>query len=164
MDKSILERLPIVEKAANEVLIEQGKDDGGLYFLIEGTVEVLRDGITITEIHEPGAIFGEMSYLLKTLPMGTVQAKTSCSFRYAENLDSFLREQPELLLYISEVLAHRLNALSKYLVEIKRQFADRTDHFGMIDEILKALVNRQPRDIPSRPIPSETNPPIPGER
>jgi CRP-like cAMP-binding protein len=164
MDKSVISALPLKEAAAGEVIIEQDRPEEGLYFLETGTVDIQRDGIHITEIHEPGAIFGEMSYLLKTVPMGTVRAKTDCRFRYVDNLESYLQEKPELMLYIAEVLAHRLNALSKYLVEIKRQFQGRNDHFGMIDEVLKALVNRSPRAIPERPAPSESNPPIPGER
>jgi CRP/FNR family transcriptional regulator, cyclic AMP receptor protein len=41
--------------------------------------------------------------------------------------------------------------MGRYLVDIKLQFRDRSDHLGMIDQVLDTLMHKQPRVIPRRP-------------
>jgi hypothetical protein len=43
------------------------------------------------------------------------------------------------------LLARRLDALNKYLVDVKQQFEGH-DHIGMVDEVLDTLLHRQPRN------------------
>jgi CRP-like cAMP-binding protein len=158
-----LDCLPVLSKPSGSVILEQGSPAGALYFLKGGSVAIDRDGVRLTEIHTPGAVLGEMSFLLDSPLTATVRVIESAEFYVAKDVDAFLQDHPEALLYISRLLARRLNAMSAYLVEIKTQFKDQTDHFGMIDEILRKLMNQQPRDIPPREPPSETNPPLPGD-
>ena len=47
-------------------------------------------------------------------------------------------------MHVSEVLARRLDALNKYLVDVKQQF-EGDDHLSMVDEVLEVLMNRQRR-------------------
>ena len=39
--------------------------------------------------------------------------------------------------------ASRLDGLTQYLVDVKRQFADSAGHLGMVDAILDQLVHHQ---------------------
>ena len=55
--------LPVEHFAPGAVPIAEGPAIGHLYVLISGSVEVLRGDTQISEIAEPGAIFGEMSAL-----------------------------------------------------------------------------------------------------
>jgi hypothetical protein len=48
------------------------------------------------------------------------------------------------------ILARRLDSLNRYLVDIKRQFEGRSDHLGIIDEVLDSLMHKHPRAIPRR--------------
>jgi CRP/FNR family cyclic AMP-dependent transcriptional regulator len=47
-------------------------------------------------------------------------------------------------LHICELLARRLDALNKYLVDVKQQFEGH-DHLGMVDQVLETLMHRHPR-------------------
>ena len=44
---------------------------------------------------------------------------------------------------MARILARRLVDATTYLADFKRQFAHRSDHFAMVDEVLDALVQRQ---------------------
>ncbi|RYE88567.1 MAG: cyclic nucleotide-binding domain-containing protein, partial [Hyphomicrobiales bacterium] len=50
---------------AGELLIREGGQEGKLFVLIDGQVEVLRKETQVSYIDEPGSIFGEMSVLLE---------------------------------------------------------------------------------------------------
>lgn len=133
-----------------EVLIQEDSVAGALYFLARGTLEVRKGGVQIAEVSEEGAVFGEMSVLLRSPYTATVLALSDAEVRVVEDPEAFLRENPEVALYVSRILARRLNALNRYLVDIKNQFSDMDDHLGMVDEVLGALMNKHPRDIDRR--------------
>jgi CRP-like cAMP-binding protein len=150
MDPAFLHSLPLVTCAAKEVLITEGQPLRGIYFLESGEVEVLKGNTLIAEIFEAGAVFGEMSHLLGVLPTATVRALTPCTFRHVAEPAQFLREHPEVALYMAGILARRLDSLNRYLVDIKSQFQDRIDHLGIIDEVMDSLMHKHPRALPRR--------------
>lgn len=142
--------LPLRSLAAGEVLIEENSVAGELYFLAKGSLEVRKDDVQLAEVAEVGAVFGEMSVLLRTVHTARVLASTDVEVRVAEDPELFLRENPAVALYVARILARRLNALNRYLVDIKHQFSDMDDHLGMVDEVLGALMNKHPREIDRR--------------
>ncbi len=150
MDLSLLQTLPAVSCASGEILITEGQPVPGLYFLESGEVEVLKDGVVIAEVYQAGAVFGDMAYLLGTAPTATVKTLTPCRFRHVADPRMFFRENPDFALHMAAILARRLDSLNRYLVDIKHQFKDRSDHLGIIDEVLDALMHKHPRDIPRR--------------
>ena len=60
------------------ILIKEGGQEGKLFVLIDGQVEVLRKDTQVSYIDEPGSIFGEMAVLLDMPSSATV---TPCSPR-----------------------------------------------------------------------------------
>jgi CRP/FNR family cyclic AMP-dependent transcriptional regulator len=150
MSLSVLDSLPLVAFPPEHTLIEEGKPLQGIFFLASGEVEVIKKGVLIGEVFEPGAVLGEMSWLLGTTPTATVRTLTPCTFRQVADPATFLRAHPEITLHISATLARRIDSLARYLVDIKNQFKDRADHLGMIDEVLDALMHKHPRQIPRR--------------
>lgn len=151
MDLSLLQVLPQVPCAAGAVLITEGLPVDGIYFLESGEVEVLKGGTLIAEVYEAGAVFGDMAFLLGTAPTATVKAITPCVFRHVPVPREFFQRHPEFALHMAAILARRLDSLNRYLVDIKHQFKDRSDHLGIIDEVLDALMHKHPRNIPRRP-------------
>jgi CRP/FNR family transcriptional regulator, cyclic AMP receptor protein len=150
MNLSLLQNLPVVTCDAGENLITEGQPSEGLYFLESGEVEVYKRGVLIADIYDPGAVFGDMAFLLGIAPTATVRAVTPCVFRQTGQPAEFLRQHPEVALHLAEILARRLDSLNRYLVNIKEQFKDRADHLGIIDEVLDALMHKNPRQIPRR--------------
>lgn len=128
---------------AGQLVIRQGEQTDALYFLIEGAVEVLKDDVRVATASQPGLVFGEMAVLLGGAHTASVRAVKPCAFYIVEKPREFLKSSPTLCLYVSELLARRLDALNKYLVNVKHQFEGH-DHIGMVDQVLEALLHRQP--------------------
>ena len=60
-----LARLPVVTHRAREVVLTAGSKTGELLFLRSGAVEVVKDGVQIASVSEPGSVFGELAVLLE---------------------------------------------------------------------------------------------------
>jgi CRP/FNR family cyclic AMP-dependent transcriptional regulator len=129
--------------SAGVTLMEDGTRSGVLLVLIEGAVAILKGDYEINVISEPGAVFGEVSVLLDAPHTATVKAAAESRFYVAEDPLAFLRSHPEIALSVSKLLARRLHAMTTYLVDLKQQFEEHDDHFGMIDEVLDTLSHAQ---------------------
>jgi CRP-like cAMP-binding protein len=127
----------------DEIILRQGDHSGIMLAMIEGQVEVLRDGIRVARTSQPGVVFGEMSVLLGGPHTATVRALAPSSFALIENPREFLNNSAQASLFLAELLAHRLDALNKYLTDVKRQYEGH-DHLGMVDQVLETLMQRQP--------------------
>ncbi len=145
-----------IDVASGDVLLREGERSGKLYVLAEGTLEVFRGEVEIAHVAEPGAVFGEMSVLLDLPHTASVRAVTPAKLYVIENASEFLREKPGVALPIASLLARRLQNANNYLVNLKLQFQDRKDHFGMVDEVLESLIHQQDEDfVPADDLPSE---------
>jgi CRP/FNR family cyclic AMP-dependent transcriptional regulator len=133
---------------AGRIVIEQGTASGPLLVLIQGEVEVLRDNVRVAKASEPGAVFGEMSVLLGSPHTATIRALKPSSFAIIENPRQFLEASAEASLHVARLLAARLDALTRYLADVKQQYEGH-DHLGMVDDVLDTLMHHQPRR-PSR--------------
>ena len=136
--------LPCRSFASGETVLAQGDSTGLLYVLIEGAVEISKDGVPVTSCSEPGAIFGDISALLGIPHTAAVHASRPSRFHVVENPQEFLEQSAPVCLHLCELLARRLDAVTQYLVDVKRQFAG-NDHLGMVDGLLDTLIHRQPR-------------------
>jgi CRP/FNR family transcriptional regulator, cyclic AMP receptor protein len=123
-----------------EILIREGVS-APLFILAEGAVEILKADLRIRLIDEPGSVFGEISALLGIQPTATVRALERTRTFVAEDGVTFLSSRPELTLLIARILAQRVNAVTTYLADIKRQFEDQKGRLGIVDEVLETLVN-----------------------
>ena len=128
---------------AGEVVIEQGKRTNLLFFLVEGTVEVVKDGTQVAKASQPGAVFGELSALLGGNHTATVRTLERCTFHVVQNPREFLEASPTVCLHVCELVARRLDAVNKYLVDVRQQFEGH-EHLGMVDNVLETLMHRHP--------------------
>lgn len=143
------EDLPKLRYDTGDILITEGPASGVLYILVEGAVEVLRGDVRVSLVDEPGAVFGEISALLGSAHSATVRALEPSIVHRIEDAESFLQLRPEIVFHVARILARRLIDATTYLADIKHQFADRSDHLGMVDEVLEALVNQQQSAAPT---------------
>jgi len=139
--------IPIERFEAGEVLLEEGKWSGCLFILEAGEIEVSRGDTQVAVVDDPGAIFGEMSVLLDLPHTATVRALSPVAVRAPEDAAAFMKRHPEIAFFLARLLAQRLNAATTYLVDLKRQFEGHGDHFGMVGEVLDALINQPGGDF-----------------
>lgn len=141
-DASLKQTLP-----AGTVLLKQGTRSGKLYILLEGTVDVKREETLVATADERGAMFGEMSALLDVPHTANVVARTPVTVYEFTDAASFLQSDPAVSLAVARKLAQRLNTVTTYLVDLKRQYAGHSNHLGMVSEVLASLVYQQAEEF-----------------
>jgi len=139
-----LRDLPVQDFAAGDTVLGQGDRTGLLYVLIEGGVEVVKDDVVVATVVDAGAIFGDLAALLGLPHTAAVRALRASRFHVVANPQTFLKDHPSASLHLCVLLARRLDAVNKYLVDVKQQFAG-SDHLSMVDGVLDTLMHRQPR-------------------
>ena len=115
-----LATLPLATYQAGETVLSAASTTGRLLILKEGAVEVVRGGVQIAKVTEPGAVFGELSVLLNQPHTADLRALETSQFHVADAA-TLLRIDLIGLLYVATVLAQRLDSANQALIELKRQ-------------------------------------------
>jgi CRP/FNR family cyclic AMP-dependent transcriptional regulator len=118
--KRSLASLPVKTFEPGEIVLAAGSTTGHLFILRKGVVEVVRDGLQIATVSDPGAVFGELAVILDRPHTADVRAIERSEFHVAE-ASSLLSENVAALLYVSATLARRLDAANEVIIEIKRE-------------------------------------------
>jgi CRP-like cAMP-binding protein len=137
------EALPEITLADGESLITEGQPLHRLFVLVSGSVAISREGVEVAVNDQPGALFGELAALLHAPATATVRARGECRFRVSDDPEAFLRARPEVALAVASMLARRLDTLTRYLVDVRAQYAGRDDHLGIVDMVLESLSHQQ---------------------
>ena len=101
-------------------LIAQGGRTGTMFVLKSGHIEVVRDGVSVAVIDQPGAIFGEISVLLDIPNSATVRAMGPAEVYVIENATVALATRPEWAMQIAKILARRVVSTTAALVESRQ--------------------------------------------
>jgi CRP/FNR family cyclic AMP-dependent transcriptional regulator len=117
-----IEALPVETFEPGTAILTSGTSTGKLFILASGTAQVLKEGVPIGELTEPGSVVGEISALLGQPHTADVRATTQCSFRVAE-AEAFLRCDPVAALFVATIMARRLALANEALVEVRRELA-----------------------------------------
>jgi len=136
--------LPEMRVAKGDSLIEEGVRTDRLYVLKCGTFEVVRNGVRVVLIGEPGAFLGEISAVLGSAPTASVVATQDSTVHVVDDASTCVQSRPELTYAIAQLLARRLSAVTAYLVDIKRQYADSNTHLALMDQVLGSLIATHP--------------------
>jgi len=123
-DAAALERrlagLPVVKHRAGEAILTAGSKTGRLLFLRTGAVEVIKDGTHIANVSAPGSVFGEQAVLLDQPHTADVRTLEQSEF-YVADAQAMLAGDPTVALYVAAILARRLDAANRSLIEVKGQ-------------------------------------------
>lgn len=136
--------LPTLHLAKGDTLIKEAVRTDQLYVLKSGAFEVVRNGVRVVLITQPGAFLGEISAVLGSAPTASVIATQDSTVHVIANASAVARSRPELTYAIAQLLAQRLSAVTAYLVDIKRQHADSDTHLGLMDQVLGSLIASYP--------------------
>jgi CRP/FNR family cyclic AMP-dependent transcriptional regulator len=115
-----LARLPIVKHRARKSVLSAGSKTGELLFLRSGAVEVVKDGVQIASVSAPGSVFGELAVLLDQPHTADVRTLEQSEF-YVANAHAMLAGDPTVALYVAAMLAGRLDAANRSVIEVKHQ-------------------------------------------
>jgi CRP/FNR family cyclic AMP-dependent transcriptional regulator len=143
-----LTTLPVSTFQPGEVVLAAGSTTGRLFILRHGAVEIIRDGIQIARVTEPGTVFGELAVLLDKPHTADVRALKQSEFNVAV-AETLLSENPTALLYLAKLLAGRLDSANTALLDVKRQVEASKPHeiiaksVAKVEELLNSADGRQ---------------------
>ena len=142
-----LARFPVVTHRAHEVVLTASSKTGELLFLRSGAVAVVKDGVQIASVSAPGSVFGELAALLDQPHTADVRALEQSEF-YVANAQATLAVNPTVALYVSAMLARRLDAANRSLIEVKHQLkaGEPPSVTGKAVEKVEELLSYSPRD------------------
>ena len=103
-----LAALPLAAYQPGETALSATSTTGRLLILKEGAVAVIKEGVEIARVTEPGAVFGELSVLLDQPHTADVRALEASQFHVADAA-TLLTSDPTAFLYVATVLAQRLD-------------------------------------------------------
>ncbi|HEY6860317.1 MAG TPA: cyclic nucleotide-binding domain-containing protein [Pseudolabrys sp.] len=113
-----LAALPLTIYQAGETVLADGSRTDRLLILRQGNVAVVKEGVEIARVTEPGAVFGEISALLDCPHTADVRALATSQFYVAHPASL---QDPATLLYVAVILARRLDGANQAFVELKSQ-------------------------------------------
>ena len=130
--EAVFERLsgfPIRSFEEGELVLAEGSSTGRLLLLVQGAVDVTKNGWHIARIAKPGAVFGDMATLRDRPHSADVVAVRRSDFFVVDTASAFLRTEPLITLYVAVVQSQRLDAANRALIAARSQFAA-TDQRG----------------------------------
>ena len=137
---ALAETLPRRSVAAGNVLLVDGRPVDSLFVLIDGALQIEKDGTVVATVTEPGACVGEMSLLLGISATATVIASRPSVLAVIADPQEMLEREPRLALALARQLAARLQIMTTYLADLREQYADHEGGLGMVDVVLGSLM------------------------
>lgn len=141
----LADRLPSEPIAAGTTLLREGDQTGTIFLLLEGSLRVEKGGTLVAVIDEPGACVGEMSALLDSPHTADVVAGEPSVVARLDAASAHLGNNPELTLALATLLARRLQLVTSYLADLKRQYEGEDSNLGMLDAVLSSLMRHSGR-------------------
>jgi CRP/FNR family cyclic AMP-dependent transcriptional regulator len=122
----LFEMSKIRKYEAGECIVEEGRSDTWLYFLIHGKVKVSKKGKEVAILSKKGEIFGEMGAMDSSRRSASVHAVTEAAclatdIFYLEKLTGSDKQAFGYVFYrlMSEILARRLRLTTDALMKAK---------------------------------------------
>jgi CRP-like cAMP-binding protein len=131
-----LAALPLASFGAGETVFAEGTKTGRLLILKTGAVSIVKGGTEIAQVAEPGAVFGELSALLDQPHGADVRTLEASEFHVADA--ALLMQDPAALLYVTAILARRLDFANQAFIELRSQL-DAGEPPGLIEQTIDKI-------------------------
>ena len=128
--------LPLASYGAGETVFAEGTKTGRLLILKTGAVSIVKNGTEIAQVAEAGAVFGELSALLDQPHGADVRTLEASEFHVADA--ALLMQDPAALLYVTMLLARRLDFANQAFLELKSQI-QAGEPPGLIEQTLDKI-------------------------
>ena len=137
----VLGKLEEITLNVGDTILTEGGEAGEVFILKTGEVKVLKSGNEIATINDQGTIFGEIACLLDVPHTATVSATKQSIFYVIDDLNDFIKNNPESGIVISTILAQRLYKMTGHFVDIKEEL-NALQKDSSAPKGLAALVNK----------------------
>lgn len=107
---------------AGQTIIQEGQLGNGLYVLMDGTAEVIREGVRVATVSQKGSFIGEISSILGCPCVATVRAIVPCDLLFVEKVTDYLQNSPKTALMLAQTLAARIMDMNRKLVALQKRF------------------------------------------
>lgn len=107
------------EYRVGNIIVRQRESGKAFYVLEKGAVEVVKDDVVLNVLMYPGTIFGELSAILDKPRTSTVRARmpTTVTRYEVPDLETLVREYPDIAVKMMETLARRLERTTQKLTD-----------------------------------------------
>ncbi|HUF99601.1 MAG TPA: cyclic nucleotide-binding domain-containing protein [Ilumatobacter sp.] len=121
-------------------LLSDGVRSQALFVLVDGELEVQRRGRAVVRVTDPGAIVGELGFLLDSPASADVITVGPTVVRRIDDPASLFDLSPDFGRHLATVLARRLWQMSTYLSDLQEQFADQGEVLSLVPQVLDELL------------------------
>jgi CRP-like cAMP-binding protein len=140
--REVLDRVrsfPLRAFNPGEAVISAAGATGELLFLNEGAIEIAIEDVVIVRVSEPGSVFGEIALLLDQPHTAAVTAVQPSRFHVIDDPQALFAAEPQVAIYIAQILARRLNAVNHLLVDARRRIAQTEEPAGPVMDALRRM-------------------------
>jgi CRP/FNR family transcriptional regulator, cyclic AMP receptor protein len=134
--QSKIAALPLESFDAGETVLAEGTKTGRLLILKSGAVGIYKGDVEFAQVSETGAVFGELSALLDAPHSADIRTLEKSEFHVADA--AILLQDPEALLYVTIVLARRIDAANQGLLQLKIML-EAGEPRGLLDKTLDGV-------------------------
>ena len=135
-----------------DVIIQEGAVDSRIYILLNGSVDVRKDGKTLTTIKRPGEVFGELAVVNDDRRSASVvAAKPTVCLAVDQKFLQDVKPREEypafyaaLYEFIARVTAGRLQATSRRLAEVEKELRELKASLGITTNAPAAVEEEAP--------------------
>lgn len=106
-----------------ETIFREGEESDYLYYIVSGSMDVLRNGELISSIGPDDLFLGEMSFLLSNSRSATVKARGPCVLVPVSKhaFVNIIKQQPHYGIFLARLLAGRLERLNTHVAELQSE-------------------------------------------
>ncbi|MBT3541842.1 MAG: cyclic nucleotide-binding domain-containing protein, partial [Opitutae bacterium] len=127
------------EYAEGDIVLNDGELGKGFCILESGSLAVIREGKTLSEIDQPGSIFGELSEILGMKRDAVIKAKTPSKVRHVEeSIEDIVTKNPKVSVKLIRTLGRRLYRMNQ--LATNEMSANETHSPSSNEETIKILV------------------------
>lgn len=127
------------EYSEGDIVLNEGELGKGFCILESGSLEVVREGKTLSEIDQPGSIFGELSEILGMKRDAVIKAKTTSKVRHVEeSIEDIVTKNPKVSVKLIRTLGRRLYRMNR--LATKEMSANETHTPATGETTIKILV------------------------
>lgn len=127
------------EYSEGDIVLNEGELGKGFCILESGSLEVVREGKTLSEIDQPGSIFGELSEILGMKRDAVIKAKTASKVRHVEeSIEDIVTKNPKVSVKLIRTLGRRLYRMNR--LATKEMSANETHTPASGETTIKILV------------------------